>query len=130
MLVRSDLPPSGSARSNPGSNGGRSVRVDMTRTAHQEKSSPASVHPSGTMPVRDDPATTLRLKRVLEENEPDLALLVREREPNYNDLLRERISWREFYTPLGALFEQHVRKLMRERDAPTGQRAWNGRLPK
>jgi hypothetical protein len=136
MVARRVEPSTTTRRSNVGSVDGSTLRTDMVRGAH--RGGPSASDGSGGLggfplvvhraePVRDDPAV---LQQLLDENTPDLALLVREREPNYNDLLRERISWREFYTPLGALFEQHLKQLVRERDTATGMRAWDGRLPK
>lgn len=107
----------------PDGNTAGAGRVRAGRTAHPE-APPASAN--GAETSREDPA---RLQQLIEENTPNLARLVREREPDYNDLLRERISWREFYTPLGALFAQHLKELMRERNAPTRMRAWDGTLP-
>jgi hypothetical protein len=133
MLVRSAPPPTETpARSIPGSNGGGAVRAGHSRQSSSgglTKADEPRAY-SGAARTTTHQEDALHLERVLRENEPDLALLVREREPNYNDLLRERISWREFYTPLGTLFEQHLRRLQREQGVRGEAREWNGRLPK
>jgi len=40
----------------------------------------------------------------------------REREPSLDQLLRERYPWSEFYTPLSAVLEAQVQKLVDERN--------------
>ena len=121
MITRSDLPPSGSARSNPGSNGGRSVRVDMTRTAHQEVTSPASAAPLERHHAESPrgPGDDLRLHKLVEEREPALLGLIREREPSATELLLERKPWPELYAPLSVILEQNIRGLVRK---------WDGKL--
>lgn len=97
---------------------------EPARTTHQTQPSPASEDfPSSGSPKAftpcDDPATAALLEK-----------LVSEREPSLEQLLLERNRIPEFYTAMGALFEDRLYWLMREQNTRGLVGAWDGRLPK